>query len=188
MAKEIKIVYDGAATVTGVDAKMFKEYDGGLGKWIFSKLGAEDREDAFMMQVHVKAGDVCATIELEWSHRELAGKIMEKYQRADGKPPTQVDMLLAELRKRGLVSGDGDERDVTMTAFDPSNVGKSVNVQVYQEADGNGGFYRQLRARFAFGGEKPKWLQAKLDANAPKPIEAAASGDGIGSDADDIPF
>lgn len=186
MAKEIKIVYDGPAKVTRIDYKMFKDYNGGLGGWIYGKLPEADRETAFMLQVFVTAEGNQSVVEFEVSHRELAGKMLERYKREDGATPTQADMAFAELAKRGLCARGKDERGIIESIFSEANVGKSVEVQMYQEADGDGGFYNAIRARFAFPRSRLPWLKSVSGAvDAPKPEQPASVS---APEDDDIPF
>ena len=188
MAKEIKIVYDGPAKVTRIDYKMFKDYDGGLGRWIYGKLPEADRETAFMLQVFVTAEGNQSVVEFEVSHRELAGKMLERYKREDGATPTQADMAFAELAKRGLCVIGKDERGVIESIFSEANVGKSVEVQMYHEADGDGGFYNAIRARFAFPRSRLPWLKAVNSAHNDAPAPSAQPMSMPAPEDDDIPF
>ena len=184
--KEVKVVYEGPATVTRIDYKMFKDYDGGLGGWIFGKLPEADRETAFMLQIFVEAQGNASVVEFEVSHRELAGKMLDRYKREDGATPTQADMAFAELAKRKMCVRGKDERGTIESIFDEANVGKSVEVQMYKEADGDGGFYNSLRAHFTFPRSRLPWLESKRAPQATATVSQPASVPA--PDDDDIPF
>lgn len=188
MAKDIKIVYQGAATIKSADYQLYKDFDGGLGGWIYKQLAEDDRETAYELQLFVEGGGESGMITIEVSHRELKGAMLERYAREDGKTATQTDLALSELTKRGIVKKCATDDETIASALSDA-VGKEVDVQLYREADGDGGYYPTVKARFAFPRSRISALEKfrkAAPASAPAPSDDAAAV--AAPDPDDFPF
>lgn len=196
MAEGTKEVYRGHAKIAEIAGVEMREYE-------LKQLSEADRLNAFKIVYRCNAEDGATyDVEIEVSHRELKGKMLEYFKREDGETPTQMDVSIRSLVQQGILQKGATEADVG-NAFADALIGKDVIISVTQDPknDGTGGFFNP-RARFVKdslprlkGGDlAARFAAFRSGKPAPKPaptatvIEAPAQAPAAPQDAEDLPF
>ena len=192
---EKNTIYRGKATIMNIGAEELTEK-------MLEKLPEGDRKTALMLIYDVQTAEPDPRrfdVKLEVSHRELTGKALEWNKREDGRTPTQIDIVLKDLKKQELLPAGATEADIGGAAAD-ANLGREVTISVTEDAKGDGTYwpprarfvspYARLTgaaaadrlAAFISGKPAPK-VQASAPATAPGGVPAPEEGD-----PDDMPF
>ena len=189
-----KEIYRGHATIAEIAGDEMRDYEK-------KQLSDADKLNAFKLVYRCEAtnGGVY-DVEIEISHRELKGKMLEYFKREDGETPTQMDVSIRSLVQQGILKKGATEADIG-SAFAQTIIGKDVIISVTQDPknDGTGGYYSP-RARFVkdslprlTGGDLAARFAAFRSCKpAPKPtrqtIEAAPTPPPAPEDENNLPF
>ena len=187
-------IYKGKATIMNIGCEELPQKQ-------LEKLPESDRECALQLVYDVATAEQDSRrfdVKLEVSHRELSGKALEWNKREDGRTPTQVDVVIKDLVRQGLLPKGATEADIGGAVAD-SHIGREVTISVTEDPKGDGTYWPP-RARFVSpyarltGTAAADRIAAFLSGKPAPKVQASVTTTpgGIpapeGGDPDDLPF